>query len=426
MASGVILGNWTHRRGDAGGTRALAADVLGAKPRVAWSWTPPQGGRVDQVRIAGEHVFVATLGPVDPIAPGWEHSVVYAIDAARGKVVAQRTLADPVPVAAMVVEAGTLHLVATRPGEPVFWYRLACPDLVPIDRRKVDLERDPRQADVLDAWASPDGGLWLEIEVAPEARRAFAFVAADPTGPPARTLVIDGAARPVSPDAVTPPRDACVSGRSIFIPAYGDGELPSLCRLDPDGADVSPWVRADVSGAGAMLHAVAAEGAVSALAVARDGGRVLLQVVVLDRTSGVVRARSRPEEIARAELDTGARIARRAGGELVMQRVGADGAPCSDVVSASPDGSIASFRLGARPHVLDLVLGDAIVAHRKPKEGRVLVSAFAIVHEKGWLGPRATSPWSIELPSHGGGSTLYAGAGHVIVRGSRGLTAIRV
>src|SRR5947209_4076338 len=100
--SGVILGDWTHRRGDAGGTRAVSSDVGRAKPEVAWTWRPDHGGRVDQVRIAGTCVYVATMAPVDDAAPGWEHATIYAIDVETGRVLASRALPDPMPVAAMI------------------------------------------------------------------------------------------------------------------------------------------------------------------------------------------------------------------------------------------------------------------------------------------------------------------------------------
>ena len=48
----VILGDWTHRRGDPGGARAVAAEIERPRPSVAWSWRPEHGGRVDQVRVA--------------------------------------------------------------------------------------------------------------------------------------------------------------------------------------------------------------------------------------------------------------------------------------------------------------------------------------------------------------------------------------
>ena len=457
MAGGVILGDWTHRRGDAGGSRALAAEVAGAKPRIAWTWTPPHGGRVDQVRVLGELVFVATLEPegaLAKVAPGWEHAVIYALDAARGVVVAQCTLADPVPVAAMVLEGATLHLVATRPGEPVFWYALRVPDLVPLHRRLVEVEGDGRQADVLDAWASPDGGLWLEIESAPGpsqgSLRSFTFLPSAPGAVPT-SVGADREPRPSSPEALAQPRDACAAGRTLFVPSHGADQAPSLSRLEPDGEAADPWARAEVQGGGSTLHPIAAEGVVSALALGQVEGsdRTQVQSLFLDTATGVVRHTSRVEEVdlrdhhhraresARPPAAGGAaddagdelvttRVARRRNGELILQRCG-PGSSCSDIVCALPDGAITSFTVGAgRSYALDLVLGDAIVAHRPPKDGRVIVGAFAVAEDGGWLGRRTTSLWSLELPCAGSACTVYAGAGHVIVRSRESLSAIRV
>src|ERR1700733_10369455 len=113
MAS-VILGEWTHRRGDAGGARAVPAEIDRPRPAIAWSWRPEHRGHVDQVRVVGQNVLVATMMPRDAGAPGWEPAVFYAIHARPGAEVPRRVLPDPVPVAAMVVESGVVHVVATR------------------------------------------------------------------------------------------------------------------------------------------------------------------------------------------------------------------------------------------------------------------------------------------------------------------------
>src|SRR5580698_2344101 len=105
MAS-VILGDWTHRRGDAGGGRTVPAEIDKPRPTIAWSWTPEHGGRVDQVRVVGSTVVVATMMPRDSNAPGWEHAVIYVLDAVSGVEVARRVLPDAVPVAAMAVDSG--------------------------------------------------------------------------------------------------------------------------------------------------------------------------------------------------------------------------------------------------------------------------------------------------------------------------------
>jgi hypothetical protein len=420
--AGVILGDWTHRRGDAGGTRALAADVADAKPRVAWSWSPPHGGRVDQVRIAGEHVFVVTMDPADPVAIGWEHAMVYAIDAATGAVVARRRLADPAPVAAMVIEGRVLHLATTGPGEPIVWYALDTPDLVPRHRRYVDLV-DARSSDVLDAWASPDGGLWLEIEAsrpgASRTARGFQFLAAE-TG---------GAGMHAGPEAQASsgePSDACAAGRTLFAP--WDGDVPSVHRLDPHAEDAPPdreWMRGKTAADRWVLHSVLADGALTAIVLARRDSEMHAEAVTVDATTGVVRAEAGASGLVR-ELGAGGRTVRRPNGETVVQRIGSDGAPCTDLVCALPDGSLTSCKLGVgRGYVLDLCLGDTLLAHRVPKDGHLVVGAFAVVQEGGWLGRRTSALWSIELGG-GGEPTLYAGAGHVVVREPRGLTAIRI
>ncbi len=56
-----------------------------------------------------------------------------------------------------------MHVVATRKGEPIFWYALSLLDLAP-RHRNVVATAGIRHDDVLDAWAAPDGGLWLELE----------------------------------------------------------------------------------------------------------------------------------------------------------------------------------------------------------------------------------------------------------------------
>src|SRR4051812_15670832 len=172
---GVILGAWTHRRGDVGGARSVSADVTRGRPRIAWSFRPAHRGRVDQVRIAGDLVYVATIGPSDPVAVGWEHATIYALEASTGRVVAERSLPDPVPVAAMIADGDVLHVLPTRQGEPVFWYALDAFDLRPKHRRPLLLDvasiDQGARWDVLDAWASADGGVWLELDSASLGKR---------------------------------------------------------------------------------------------------------------------------------------------------------------------------------------------------------------------------------------------------------------
>jgi hypothetical protein len=438
MAS-VILGDWTHRRGDPGGARAIAAEIDRPRPTVAWSWQPEHGGRVDQVRVVGQNIVVATMMPRDANAPGWEHAVIYALDAKTGVEVARRVLADPVPVAALVVEAGLVHVVATRKGEPIFWYALSPMDLAPHHRRIVALGAGVRHDDVLDAWAAPDGGLWLELDAAfgDEARRGLAYVFADAAG---ETREVCSQEADSSSESTPPARDACAGGHELFAPVDGrwkgdDTPLPpALKRLDPRtlaAADDEPWARATLVGPRAQIHAVGGEGVVCAVAAAEDPTkpeRGRIEAFAVDRTSGVVRWRAHGDRIAtRLPLGDAARVARRSNGELLFQSLGPDAAPRTPLVCARPDGRVDEIMLGARGRwVLDASLGDLVLAHREDPEGGVQVGGFAIDMEGRLLGRRAVARWSIEAGDLGGGTTVYAGAGAIVVRGARGVCAIHL
>src|SRR5579884_920130 len=338
MAS-VILGEWTHRRGDPGGARAVPAEIDRPRPAIGWSWRPEHGGNVDQVRIAGQNVLVATMMPSDPSAPGWEHAVVYAIDARTGIEVARRVLPDPVPVAAMVVEAGVAHAVATRKGEPIFWYALSPADLAPRHRRIVAVAHGLRHEDVLDAWATPDGGLWLELDVTAgaDSSRARAYAFADPGGSPAPVQVKETV---VAPEGPLPARDACAGGHELFVPLAGrwsseeDAAPPAISRLDPlgrAGRDEPSWARATVLGPDARIHALGADGVVCAVAAADDPvkpDRARVEAFAVDRSSGVVRWRAHDERLVfKSGLGDAARMARRPNGELLFQSLGPDGTP---------------------------------------------------------------------------------------------------
>ncbi len=417
--AGVILGDWTHRRGDAGGTRAISAEVGRAKPRPAWSWEPPHGGRVDQVRIFGPHVYVATHEPPDQGAPGWEHPVIYALEASSGRTVAARALPDPLPVAAMIVAGGSLHIVAAKVGEPLVWYVLTLPELDAAHRRRLSV-REPPDSDVLDAWLLSDGALCLEIDRERGGRRTFAFFGAESPG--VRVSRLDA-----EPEADMAPSDACVVDRTLFVPCAEAGSA-FLRRIDAEGGSEGPWAGAHVHGRSVRGHAVAAQGLVELFAVALggDGERALVQAVAVDRGSGVVRHESPSASIPLVGSPSGARLVRRAAGDLAVQCVAADGSPCADLVCLAPGGAPVAAAIGAsRAYVLDLALGDAVVAHREQR-GRVVVGAFDVRQGGRWLVPRASLLWSTDLPSMGGECSVYAGAGRVVVRGERGLAAIRV
>jgi hypothetical protein len=434
MAS-LIRGDWTHRRGDRGGARAVAAEIDRPRPAIAWSWQPEHGGRVDQVRVADTRVLVATMEPGDPSAPGWERGVAYALDAHSGAQIARRVLPDPVPVAAMVVQGETLHVLATRRHEPIRWYALVGADLAPRHRRALSLGGDLDEEDVLDAWATPDGGLWLEIEHYASRARAYAFARAD--GAPASIHFED---ERFPADAPTFAHDACAREDALYVPVQGrwsaPGEAappapPALSKLERREAEApsssksdDAWTRAGVAGPYARMHALVADGAVYGIAAAEDPAkpdRMSVEAFAADPSSGALRWRAHDDRVPLTLEGAGAaRAAHRPNGELLFQRLGPDGVPCSPLVCARPDGGIDTILLGARgPYVLDAALGDTVLAHREGKDGRVEVSGFTIDREGLLLGRRAVASWTIETPDLGGETTVYAGAGLIVVRGAR-------
>lgn len=439
----MILGDWTHRRGDVGGGRSVAAEFARPRPRVAWTFRPRDGGNVDQVRIAGERIYVATMSPPDPAAVGWEHATVFALDVASGRVVAKRELPDPAPVAAMIVDGNVVHVLATRPGEPIFWYALDAFDLRPHHRRALPLNQydSPRlvdrampgttgeEWDVLEAWASADGGIWMELD---GPRRLYAFAKES------SVVFASSAKESTEPDVA--PRDACCVGHTLYAPSAGawddagNGTPPLIWQLDPAGDSApEPWASSGVTGPHSHAHAIAGGGSVTAIAVAEDPNdkqqprpkRALVQAMFVDRASGVVRAQSSVERLATRGVCEGARIARRPSGELVFQCTDMDGLPSSDLWRISPSGEMGAFPLPRETLLLDAALGDSLLAHAELKGGKVLVSALDIDKER-LLGRRAQTIWSIETPDLGGSTTVYAGAGHVVARGAHGLAAIRV
>ncbi|HLK36919.1 MAG TPA: hypothetical protein VKU41_09240 [Polyangiaceae bacterium] len=406
---------------------------------VAWSWEPEHGGRIDQVRVAGTSIVVATMAPRDTGAPGWEHAVIYVLDAHTGVQVARRGLPDPVPVAAMLVEGECVHVVATRRGEPIFWYALSFADLSPQHRRTVLLADGVRHDDVLDAWAAPDAGLWLELDATaePDSVRMRAYAFAGATGGPASTRLAEERPATESPPLA---RDACAGGRHLFVPRDGrwdgndDKVPPEILRLNaldaPSGGD-SAWAQASVSGPAAQIHALGGEGVVCAVALAEDAvrpERARIEAFAVDGVSGTLRWRAQDDRISiSAHLGDAARIARRPNGELLFQSLGPDGVPCTPLVCARPDGRLDTILLGARgPYVLDAALGDLLLAHREGRDGRVEVGGFAIDHEGRVLGRRAVPRWTIDAGDLGSSPTVYAGAGAVVVRGSRAVCAVRL
>jgi hypothetical protein len=373
------------------------------------------------------------MQPGDPAAVGWEHATVYALEVATGRLMAARPLPDPVPVAAMIVDGSTLHVLATRHGEPIFWYALDAFDLRPRHRRAIALDRAAHW-DVLEAWASADGGIWMEMEATPGGRRTYAFALND-------RVAIAPTAKQLASDNVAAPRDACCVGHTLYAPSGGAwdeignaGTPPAIWQLDPQAEAVAeeagaPWARTELTGPRSHAHALAAGGAVSAVALAVDPSkerRALVQAILVDRVSGVVRAQSPVERLAtRGNCAESARLARRPNGDVIFQCVTSEGEPASDIWRVTPSGELIAFPLPRETMLLDAALGDALLMHAETRGGGAIVGAVDIDRER-LLGKRASTLWSIETPDLGGSTTIYAGAGHVLARGAQAVAAIRV
>jgi hypothetical protein len=56
----------------------------------------------------------------------------------------------------------------------------------------------------------------------------------------------------------------------------------------------------------------------------------------------------------------------------------------------------------------------------------VEVGGFAVDTEGRLLGRRAVARWSIDAGDLGGDATVYAGAGAIVVRGARALSAVKL
>lgn len=285
--------------------------------------------------------------------------------------------------------------------------------------------------DVLEAWAAPDGGLWLELEAAgsPDTPHALAYAFADSDGTTPAVWP-----REESPaEGVPAARDAFAGGQDSFAPVDGrwttDPRPPALSRLRPGADEHAGWVSATVVGPHAQIHALGAEDVVCAVAVAEDperSDRARVEGFVVDCLSGDVRWRAQAERVElKTQLGEAARIARRHNGEILFQSLGSDGAPSSPLLCARPDGKIDVIALGTGGrYVLDAALGDLVLVHRQNKEGRVEVGGFDIDHEGRLLGRRAALRWKIDAGDLGAATTVYAGAGTVLVRGTRAVSAV--
>ncbi len=410
--SALILGDWTHRRGDAGGCRAVSARIERPRPRVAWVWEPPHQGRVEQVRIAGDHVYVASLPPI--VHVGWEHARVSAFDARTGTCVAQRTLPDPVPISAMVLSRQALHIFGTRACESLFWYELDLVTLAPRARRRIHL-KDLLVNDVYDAWLATSG-VWLSVDTPLSTERNYLF------------LSEEGALQCAhQPKAQKEVREPCLQGDSLVVPfaATSDGGMSELLWLDGTG-EVRASRQADDVDTGVRAAALCADGRTwSCWVQSVEPSTFAFDARAYDVDSGHVAVRVHEERIAlRGVFGESLRMARRPNGELLVQSRTASGTPVSDLIVLSPNRSVDVLPLAGRRYTLDCALGDTVLVHHERTDGRVLVVGFEIDRTNRFLGRRAKMAWSFETSPLGGQSTVYAGAGRIFVRGLHRLCAL--
>jgi hypothetical protein len=407
--SGLILGDWTHRRGDAGGSRAVSARILKPKPKIAWRWDLTFDGRIEQVRIVGDVVTIAATPAISH--PGWQHAEVVTLEAATGRPIAQRWLPDPVPPSALVVDESAVRIVATRASEPVFLYTLEPKTLEPVARERLDAG-DAAAVDIVDAWGH-GADMWCQIETPSRAARLFAHKT-DPR-PALVWLPID----------VGVIREPCLADGALFVPLTGTDETFRCVRIR--AGNVTPIGEAASVRERTIAATLAADGAVyvvTAEPIHLEARTYEVALRVFDRETLLQRGETRSLEFFAPGAER-LRLLRRPSGELVAQLLDAQMVARSDLFVAD-DHEVLRLALGNRPYVADLALGDQLVAHRELEHGRTIIAGFELDRRMHILGRRASLRWSLETPPVGSPVALYAGAGHILVRGSRALVAVAV
>jgi hypothetical protein len=435
----ALVGEWTHRRGDLLGSRFVRGAVGEWKPKVAFTWRPAHGGRVDQVRLAGDLLIVVTMPPGPP---GWSHALVHLLDAKTGKERAVRRLPDPAPVGAIAVGPRAIHVAVAGDAVAPYHYALERESLRPLRRTALPLTTSGLEDDVLDLWAPSDERVAFEVELGAERARRFGWVDL----PTRRGSLRAHEAGVAAGDRGGPPRDGAVCGEHLVVPVpaiEGPPVTPAgLARMGlaevvdggegARGSSMPPegvWVRSTLERPTVAGTVVGGESSVTGVfaALAGDGeGDLDVEVQTLDRGTSVVRHQSVSRLAgAPARAFSGFRSVRTPAGALFLQPAVA-GAPAWGLAlkvaggGAAPDGVL----LGARGTQLAFGTDDALVVVREKASGIVTLTALDANAGGGLQGRRAKALWAFDVPEVGDGVAVYAGPAGVVVRSSRGLSVV--
>lgn len=435
----ALTTDWSHRRGDLLGSRFVRGTLGDWKPKVAWSWAPAHGGRVDQVRTVGESIVVVTMPPGPP---GWTHAIVHVLDGKSGKERAARRLPDPAPVGALAVGPRSIHVAVAGDAVAPYHYALDRETLRPQRRTALPLVTNGLEDDVLDLWAPSDERVAFEVELGAERARRFGWVDL----PSRRGSLRAHEAGMHAGDRGGPPRDGAISGEYLVIPVpsiegppptaagaqrmgiaeVGDGgEGPRPSNLPPEGV----WFRSSLERTSAAGTVVGGESSVTCAfaALAPDTEAELdVEVLTIDRATSVVRQRHAARlSGAPARAFSGFRAVRTPTGQLFLQPVVAGGAAWGLALklpngAGAPDGVL----LGARGTSLCFGTEDALVVLREKAAGIATLTALDLQSSGGLQGRRAKSLWSFDVPDAGEGLAVYAGQPGIVLRSTKAVTLV--
>ena len=435
----ALAGDWSHRRADLLGTRFVRGVLGDWKPKIAFTWKPAHGGRVDQVRTFGDTLVVVTMPP-GPL--GWTHAVVHLLDGRTGKEKATRRLPDPAPVGALAVGPRAIHVAVAGDSVAPHHYALERETLRPLRRTALPLVTAGLEDDVLDLWAPSDDRVAFEVELGAERARRFGWVdLASRRG----SLRAHEAGLAVG-DRGGPPRDGAISGEYLVVAMPSiDGppvtpaalvrmglrdvnesvEVARSSATPPEGA----WIPSSLEQPCVASAVVGGESSVTGAfaAFAPDAeGDVDIEVQTIDRATSVVRQRHDVRlSGAPTRALSGFRAVRTPTGQLLLQPNVVGGASWGLALklpsgAGAPDG----LMLGARGSQLAFGADDAFVVVREKAAGVVTLTALEAGSGGGLQGRRARTQWAFDVPEMGDGVVVYAGVPGIVLRSTKGLAVV--